>query len=290
LTEPASVLSKQVKPGKPRMAVILFLSAGLLPGCSHDGPSEPDRPCIAVTTSYIECAVADVAGAGFRIVRLLPPGGCPGHFDVTPGTIDHLRQTPLLFRFHFQEALDAKIERLGQTGLNVVPLRVSDGLSIPATYRTICEAVCEALCREWPTDAAPFRRRLSETQARLTRLTDECRDSVRQSQYLRTKVLASGRQAAFCEWLGLEVAARISDGEASRLSELSRNLANGRKEQIRLVIANQQEGDQLARSLARQLRVPWVVFSNFPSMEPGQQTFDDLVRANVTALLQGARP
>jgi zinc transport system substrate-binding protein len=269
--------------------VILLLLTGVLSGCGHRSATESDRPGIGVTTSYIECAVTDVAVTGFRIVRVLPPGGCPGHFDITPGTIDQLRQTSLLLRFQFQQSLDAKLERLTQAGLKVVPLPSGKGLCIPATYLSVCQAVCVALCDRWPDQAASFRRRLAETQARLDKLAGECRDMIRQSQLSQTKVLASDHQAAFCEWLGLAVAGRFSGGEASKLSELTDSLASGRKGQARLVIANRQEGDQLARSLAERLGVPFVVLSNFPSMEPGQQTFDELIRANVADLIQGVK-
>lgn len=289
MTEPGSPLPNRGACAGTRAAAVLVMSAVMLSGCTRREATEPDRPGIGVTTSYIECAVADVAGAGFRIVRVLPPGGCPGHFDITPGMIDQLRQTPLLFRFHFQEALDARLERLTHAGLKVVPLRSGEGLCVPATYLSVCQAVCEALCDHWPDQAASFRRRLGETQARLDKLASGCRDMTQQFRSPQTKVLASGHQAAFCGWLGLEVAGRFFGGEASRLSELTDGFASGKKGQIRFVIANRQEGDQLARSLAEGLGVPCVVFSNFPSMAPNQRTFDELVRANVAALAQGVK-
>jgi len=56
---------------------------------------------------------------------------------------------------------------------------------------------------------------------------------------------------------------------------------------VRFIIANLQEGPQLAAPLAQRLAAQAVVFSNFPSMEDGQGTFDALVEANVASLTGG---
>ena len=254
-------------------------------GCGRDGQAVGDAPCVGVTTSYIECAVRDLAPDRFRIVRLLPPGGCPGHFDVTPKMIEDLRGAGMLFRFDFQRSLDAKLERLKAFGLEIVPVPAGEGMGLPGTYERVCQAVCEALSQRWPAEASRFRSRLASVRPRLGRLGNQCRRRIKKAGLTGTKVLSSGHQEGFCKWLGLRVVGTIPRGEAARISELTEGLEKGETEHVKLVVGNLQEGPRVARTLAKRLGVRLVVFSNFPSMARDQMTFDDLVRWNVGALV-----
>ncbi len=103
-------------------------------------------------------------------------------------------------------------------------------------------------------------------------------------------VVASGHQAAFCQALGLRVVATFTGGDEQSIARLSELLERGDEAGVRLVVANLQEGPQLAEPLAQRFGARPVVFSNFPSMAEEQDTFDELVESNVRALTDGAAP
>jgi zinc transport system substrate-binding protein len=266
-------------------SVMLLAAMAWVSGCQKSGPESRTQRCVAVTTSYLECAVTDLARGGVRVLRMLPPGGCPGHFDVTPGMIDKLRGSALLFRFDFQNPLDEKLTRLKDSGLTVIALSQCEGLCVPETYETGCQTICQALSRRWPDSADAYNARMAEVRRRLERLREVSRHRVQQAHLTGSKVLASEHQAAFCRWLGLEVVASLPRGEEARISQVLDSLHSAHAGHVKLVVANLQEGDRVARTFALRLGVPLVVFSNFPDMTGTQRTFDDLVRANVDALL-----
>ena len=267
------------------MCVIALL---VFSGCNRADEPADALPRVGVTASYIECAIRDLAPEGFRIVRLLPPGGCPGHFDVTPKMIDSLRGSALLFRFDFQDSLDAKLERMRAAGLEVVAVPPGGGLSVPETYETTCKVVCDALSARWPAQASAFASRLASVRQRLAELRDRCRGQIAAAGLKGTKALCSGHQEAFCRWLGLDVAGTFPRGEDSRISEYADCIETGRKHRVTILVANQQEGIRVAQRLSKQLGARLVVFSNFPLMAEGQTTFDELFRANVGALVGAA--
>ncbi len=263
------------------------LALALLAGCSRE--QDDPRPVIATTTSYLECAVADLAGERFRSVRLLPPGSCPGHFDLSPAMLEHLAAAKLLLRFEFQSSLDERLARFRNGGLRIVTVVSPEGLCVPATYATICRDVCRGLCDIDPARAADYQRRLSEIEARMTVLLNEARGEVESAGLSGTRVLASGHQAHFCRALGLDVLATFTGREAAGFKELENCIRAGTNAGVRFVIANLQEGELLAAPLADRLGAPVVVMSNFPSMQGGETTFDALVRRNVAALLEANR-
>ncbi len=266
----------------------LWAAAWLLCGCG--GSNDDGRPVVGVTTSYIECAARDLAGEAIRTVRLLPPGSCPGHFDVTPSMLRDLRRCPLLLRFDFQAGLDERLSSLAASGLRVAAVPAGQGLCTPATYLEACRSVQAALFQELPEHAAVLLERLRDIEARMAQLSDRLRARVAAAGLQGAPVVASGHQAAFCQALGLRVVATFTGGDEQSIARLSELLERGDEAGVRLVVANLQEGHQLAEPLAQRFGARPVVFSNFPSMAEEQDTFDELVESNVRALTDGAAP
>jgi len=258
----------------------------LLAGCS--AKPEDRRAVVATTTSYIECAVVDLAGKRFRSVSILPPGCCPGHFDLSPAMLDKLAHAKLLLRFEFQSALDAKLDHFRDDGLRIVAVPSPEGFCDPGTYVTVCRSVCDALCGIDPEHAAEYRERFAAVTSRMAALLSDVRSQVANSALAGARVLASGHQACFCRAIGLDVVATFTGREAAGFKELDECIRAGREAGTRYVVANLQEGVQLAAPLADRLDAKVVVFSNFPSMQAGETTFDALVRHNMAALLNAA--
>lgn len=264
----------------------LISLAILMAGCSAQ--SQDPRPVVATTTSYLQCAVVDLAGDRFRVARLLPPGCCPGHFDLSPSMLDKLAGSRLLLRFDFQSALDEKLHRFRDDGLAVAAVASPEGLCLPASYVDVSRSVCEALSEAYPDSAARYRERLAQIENRMNKLAQEMRAAVEQHSLAGARTLASGHQAEFARALGLEVVGTFTGREAAAINELKTCIQAGEKARIRFVVANLQEGVQLAEPLAQRLGADLVVFSNFPSMEGEETTFDALVRRNIAALVEAA--
>jgi len=164
-----------------------------------------------------------------------------------------------------------------------------EGLCVPATYAQVCRGVCAALCAAHPERATEYEARMTEIQARMAALLIDVRSTVQRAGLAGARVLASAHQAQFCQTLGLEVVGTFTGREAAGFKERERCIQVGTDADVRFVVANLQEGVQFANPVARQLGAEVVVFSNFPSMEGGETTFDALVRRNVAALLEAAK-
>jgi zinc transport system substrate-binding protein len=270
--------------------ILLFIPVLLnMHGCSSK-PAVTEKPRIAVTTSWLECAVRDIAGQDFTVLRLLPPGDCPGHFDVSPGTIRNLSRCPLLLRFDFQEGLDTKLSGLTSRGLKIVEIQNADGLCVPETYLNACRQVAGVLQKRYPVSAENFISRLAVSEGRLSQLSTTVQKKISEVRLQGTRVVASERQQTFCRWLGLDVVCTFPRADDMTPSSLEKLIAVAETSGARLIVANLQEGRQAADAIAQRLDARVVVFSNFPSMEHGQQRYDDLVLSNVGCLVKGARP
>jgi zinc transport system substrate-binding protein len=268
--------------------IVLVALAAFPAGCSRT-ISPPGRQRAVVTTSWLECVLRDVSGDAFEVVRLCPPGSCPGHFDMKPSQMDAVRNSRLLLRFDFQEGLDEKIRPVCGKGLRIVSVTPGEGLCVPENYLRACREVTKALSAADPQTREAYARSVTNIERRLERLETELRLQVKEAGLAGAKVLSSRHQAAFCRWLGLEVADVFGADDADNPRATARIIENAESERVACVVANLQEGDRQAKALAQRLGVPMVVFSNFPDMSDKQQTFDDLLRANVGHLIEASR-
>ncbi len=268
-----------------RNIIVLILSGAILASCAKTKPQKANRPTIAVTTSYLECAARDVAGDAFDFVRLVPPGMCPGHFDIAPSVIKDLKNCPLLLRFDFQKSIDPKLRPLMSKRLIISGITAPEGLCVPESYRLILRDTRKALCDVFPGRKAEFDVSLNRALLSLSALEKECQARIKEAALRGEEVVASGHQAVFAKWLGLNVVATYSGASASTPRELEKVIDKGRSSRVRFIIANLQEGNQQSDALAAHLGAKVVVFSNFPNMTPQQDTFAALIRTNINNLL-----
>lgn len=270
-----------------RMVLPAVLLVVLSTGCRRQ-PVGSDERKVAVTASWLECALQDVCGDAFETVRLCPPGSCPGHFDMKPSQLAAVRECALMVRFDFQRGLDAKVGRRDQGGPRVAALTVGEGLCVPETYLVACRELAAEVSASCPDLEERCERGLVETAARLEALTEEVRRRINEAGLVDRKVLSASHQAAFARWLGLDVVATFEGGDDMTPQALADAIRRADEAGVSFVVANLQQGDRQARALAGRLGARVVVFSNFPAMSTSEATFDGLLRANLDRLLEAA--
>jgi len=267
---------------------ILAFSAifGLLAGGCKNEADEANSAEIAVTNSYLGCAVLDLCGEDTQVLSLAPPGMCPGHFDMSPSKVKQLCDSRVLLLFDFQKAIVGTLSRVKERGMKTAIVEKPGGLCLPETYLAICRDVSEILAAEYPEKQTQFRQRLLAMEDDLTQLRKELLGKIGRAGISSAEVLTSHHQAGFANWLGLETVATFVGSDVETVAGVDRCIKKAEGRDVRFVIANKQEGTALAEALAERLGAEAVVFSNFPELRGRLSGFDALLRANVDALLQ----
>jgi len=275
-----------------RQLRIAFLVTALIPGlflcgCRDSGGDET-HPAIAVTSTYFESAVRDIAGSEVRVLTLMPPGGCPGHFDVRPSQVEQLRKCRLLVRFDFQGFLDKKFADVISSGLKISEVKISGGLCQPEAYLSSCKQVGQALIKAGLIDAETVKARSVLVEDRMIKITRWAKEQIRKAGLNGHAVIASEHQASFCNWLGLDVVATFPSADTVRFSQMNEAIKRGQKAHIGMVVGNLSEGRQTADAIAERLGARVVVFGNFPIPGKAEPTFDDLFHENVKKLIRAS--
>jgi zinc transport system substrate-binding protein len=254
-------------------------------GCRNKSPAEAPAE-IAVTNSYLGCAVRELCGDNMEVLCLAPPGMCPGHFDISPSQVRRLCDCRVLLLFDFQEQVVQTLSRVKERGLKTALVVETGGLCVPETYLAVCRQVSDILASEYPEMTARYQQRLQEVENNLKNLRQELLGKIRHAGILSAKVLASDHQADFLNWLGLETIDTFVGSDVETVTGIDRCISKAQGQDVRFVVANKQEGTAMAKALAERLGARAVVFSNFPELIGRKGGFHELLRENVDALIR----
>ncbi len=267
--------------------ILAFSAAfGFLGAGCENKTGEESHAEIAVTNSYLGCAVLELCSDDTEVLCLAPPGMCPGHFDISPLQVKQLCDCRMLLLFDFQKQVAGTLSRVKKRGLKTALVEETGGLCVPETYLAVCREVSDILSSEYPERKARYQQRLEDIGNDLKHLRQELFEKMRQAGISSAKVLASNHQADFVKWLGLETIATFVGSDIETVTGIDRCIRKAEGQDVRFVIANKQEGTAMAKALAERLGARAVVFSNFPELRGEASGFDTLLRANVDALLR----
>jgi ABC-type Zn uptake system ZnuABC Zn-binding protein ZnuA len=245
----------------------------------HVAAQPPSR--VMVSTSILETAVKDLlpSESGIIVVLLLPPSTCPGHSDLAPSILPALKNATLVLRHDYQGFLDKRFDSLSLPASVRGAIPTPGSLLIPSNYGRFLEQTADLLESAIPEHRLAIRRNLKKRLQSLPALEIE-RDR-RFKHRVGRAVLVSARQAEFCTSVGLQVVGRVPDEQASPsvYSSLSKTKA-------RLIVANLQEGTATATGLAKRLRLPIALLSNFPNAEGFPADYESFFRENLRRLDQ----
>jgi zinc transport system substrate-binding protein len=218
-----------------------------------------------------------------KIVRLLPPASCPGHFDLSPRLLTTMRSASVVVRHKYQGVLEKKVLNLGASDISIIAVNDSSSLLIPDNYISLVTDIGSILGNKFPQTEEKISKRIVEMERRVKELEREIRK--RSQKYSGIRVISAYYQKDFCKWLGMEVTGIFRRPEEVTLHEIEELM----KLKAELVVGNLQEGSQAAYAIGERMGLPIAIFSNFPDVTGYGRTYDDLLRFNMLKLEEACR-
>ncbi|HPK00494.1 MAG TPA: zinc ABC transporter substrate-binding protein [Candidatus Hydrogenedentes bacterium] len=259
--------------------------------CALSGCAEHTAPVVA-GTALLQCAVQDAGAAGAAPSVLVPPGSCPGHYDMRPSDVARVAHCDALFLHPWQELMPSVtrlIEASGIASEKVVVIPVPGNWMLPDVYAQALEAVSSALTTRGLASGRArdhIERRCAEVRA----LGDALRDQLIAAGAPETPVICQEMIAPVVEWAGFPVAGIFARSEDLSVSGVQALVQRSKGEAVALVIDNLQSGDEkMGAALAAELGTQCVVISNFPGGLPETDTWDQAVAENVERMLNALR-
>ena len=275
-----------------RFLVVLAVLISLL-ALSPAGCAEEENPGLKVvaSTAQITQIVARVGVGAVDVVNIIPPAQCPGHFDVKPGDIQKLAEADL-FLLHgwqgekFSEELIATADNPDLTVISLdIPSNSESNWMVPSVQQEATDGVAAALSQVDSANNSAYQASADEYKKAIEIKETELQGRLAGQNLANVNVICSGMQAAFLDWVGLNVVTFYGRPDTLTPQVVQDIVDLGRSEDVVLVVENMQSGADAGAGIAEDLGCARIILSNFPGGYENTDTWEDTIDYNVQLLL-----
>ena len=245
---------------------------------------------IVAGTSVISTIVEDVADGKLEVRNLIPPGMCPGHYDVKPGDVETLSNSKALIIHNWQQDManiKGLIDAADNPGLIIKVIDVPDAPIVPEVQAEAVDKIAQALSEIDPENSAYYQEQaVGRTQAILAK-GGEVHNRLQEARLSEVKVICSEQQAGFVKWAGFDVVATYGRPEDLSVAEVEEMIVEAKEAGVALVIDNlQSSATATGAAMAQDIGAIQITISNFPGGFENTETWEKAIDKNVDLLLE----
>jgi len=265
------------------LATLLLGICLTLPSCSYSSAD------IVAGSSLIADITQDIASDKLQVSNLIPPGMCPGHYDVKPGDVEKLAKSKALIIHNWQQDkanITGLVEAANNPNLIIEVIDVNGNWMAPPVQAEAIDKIALALSDINPANSAYYQEKAAgRTQAILAK-GEEIKNILQEAKVAEVKVICSEEQAGFVTWAGLDIVATYGRPEELSPKDKERLVTQAKQAGVALVIDNLQSGGAAAsETMAQDIGATQVTISNFPGGFEETETWEKAIDKNVDFLL-----
>lgn len=266
--------------------VIVVIVVAFIIRAQHALPSAD----IMAGSSLIANIIQDVADDKLETRTLIPPGVCPGHYDVKTSDIEALANSKALFIHNFQqdyENVTGAIEAAENPDLVIVVLNVTGNWMVPAVQAEGVGKIAQALGEIYPENAVYYQGNATERAQSILDKGEDIRSEFKGAGVEGVKVICAEMQAGFVKWAGFDIVATFGRPEDLSPSDAVQLIGEAEQADVALIIDNLQSGAAtLGASIEQDVLAITVTISNFPGGLENTETWEKAIDKNVDLLLE----
>jgi zinc transport system substrate-binding protein len=267
------------------IAAIVGALVTLLVLAQHAQPSTD----IMAGSSLIANIIQDVADGKMETRTLIPPGVCPGHYDLKPSDIEALANSTALFIHDYQEYfqnITGAIEAAENPDLIITVLNVTGNWMVPAVQAEAVGKIAQALAQIDPENAAYYQQRAADREQAILAKGEEVENTLQEAGVEGVKVICADMQAGFVSWAGFNITATFGRPEDLSTTDVAQLVTGAKQAGAALIIDNLQSGSAtLGAAIEQDVEAIPVTISNFPGGLENTETWEKAIDKNVDLLL-----
>jgi len=275
-------MNKKVVPGI--LAVLILAILFTLSSCDQQTAD------IMAGSSLIANIIQDVADDKVETRTLIPPGTCPGHYDVKPSDIEALANSKALFIHNYQENFEnitSLIEAAENPDLIVKVLNVTGNWMVPAVQAEAVDKIAQALGEVDPENAAYYEGKADERSQAILAKGEDVESELQGAGVEGVKVICADMQVGFVGWAGFNITAIYGRPEELSVADVEQLVTDAKEAGVALVIDNLQSGaTATSETMAEDIGAIQVTISNFPGGLENTETWEKTIDKNVDLLLE----
>jgi len=265
------------------LAVLLLTIIFMLLSCAQ--PSAD----IMAGSSFITNIIQDVADGKVEPRTFIPPGVCPGHYDVKPSDIEALANCKAFFIHNYQqnyENVTGLIEAAENSDLVITVINITGNWMTPPVHAQAVDKIAQALGEIDPENAAYYEGKAEDRVQAVLAKGEEVEDRLLEAGVEEIKVICAEMQAGFVGWSGFDIVATFGRPEDLTPAQVAQLIGDAQEAGVALVIDNLQSGSAtLGASMGQDVEAIPVIISNFPGGLENTETWEKAIDKNVDLLL-----
>jgi len=280
---------------------IVFYAFVLLPTVLIQGQVQTQaRPGIAgqavakinimAGSSLIGNIIQDIAADKMETRTLIPPGLCPGHYDVKPSDIEALANSKALFIHDYQQYfqnINGAIEAAENPNLIITVLNVMGNWMVPAVQAEAVSKIAQALGEIDLENTAYYQERAAEREQAILAYGEDVKNELQEAGVDGVKVICAAMQEGFVEWAGFDIVATFGRPEDLSTTDVAQLITEAKDAGVALVIDNLQSGSAtLGATMEQDIEAIPVTISNFPGGLGNTETWEKAIDKNFDLLLE----
>ena len=280
---------------------IVFYAFVLLPTVLIQGQVQTQaRPGIAgqavakinimAGSSLIGNIIQDIAADKMETRTLIPPGLCPGHYDVKPSDIAALANSKALFIHDYQQYfqnINGAIEAAENPNLIITVLNVMGNWMVPAVQAEAVSKIAQALGEIDLENTAYYQERAAEREQAILAYGEDVKNELQEAGVDGVKVICAAMQEGFVEWAGFDIVATFGRPEDLSTTDVAQLITEAKDAGVALVIDNLQSGSAtLGATMEQDIEAIPVTISNFPGGLGNTETWEKAIDKNFDLLLE----
>jgi zinc transport system substrate-binding protein len=281
------VLKRGIMRRKILLGVLVVVILGILLTLLSCAQQSTD---IMAGSSLIANIIQDVADGKLETRTLIPPGTCPGHYDVKPSDIETLANSKAFFIHDYQQSFQnvaGAIEAAENPDLIITVLNVTGNWMVPAVQAEAVDKIAQALADIDPENAAYYQQRAADREQAILAYGDQVKQTLEDAGVDGVKVLCADMQVGFVQWAGFDVVATFGRPEDLSPADVGQLITEAEQAGVALIIDNLQSGaTTLGASMEQDIEAIPVTISNFPGGLENTETWEKAIDKNVDLLLE----
>ena len=245
---------------------------------------------IMTGSSFITNIIQDVADGKVEPRTFIPPGMCPGHYDVKPSDIEALANSKAFFIHNYQqnyENITGLIEAVENPDLIITVINITGNWMTPPVQAEAVGKIAQALGEIDPDNAAYYQEKAADREQAILTYGDDVKTELQEAGVEGVKVICAEMQAGFVRWAGFNITATFGRPEDLSPAQIADLIDNAQESGVTLMIDNlQSSSTTLGASMEQDIEAIPVTISNFPGGLENTETWEKAIDKNVDLLLE----
>ena len=244
---------------------------------------------IMAGSSFITSIIQNVSDGKLEARTFIPPGVCPGHYDVKSSDIEALANSKAFFIHNYQqnyENVTGLIEAAENPALIITVINITGNWMTPPVQAEAVGKIAEALGEIYPENAAYYQGNATERVQVILSKGVEVKYTLIEAGIEEVKVICAEMQAGFVGWAGFDIVATFGRPEDLSPADVNQLITEAKQAGVALIIDNLQSGSTtLGASIEQDVEAIPVTISNFPGGFENTETWEKAIDKNVDLLL-----